>query len=64
MVKRKHHDEKKAQVLSSSSTTTGLRAVNPIGHQEHDAPLDLRLDTAFKVILHKIGYTSEMFKQA
>ena len=50
MVKRKHHDEKKAQVLSSSSTTTGLRAVNPIGHQEHDAPLDLRLDTAFKVI--------------
>ena len=50
MVKRKSDDEKKARKRSSSPTTTSLGKVKPIGFKEDNPPLDLRYDTAFKMI--------------
>ena len=40
----------KAQAPYSSEDTTGLGMVNPIGSEENNPPLDLRYDTAFKMI--------------
>lgn len=50
MVKRKNADEKNASRHSSSHTTTSLGRVRPIGSKEDNPPLDLRYDTAFKMI--------------
>ncbi|MCQ2238703.1 MAG: hypothetical protein MJZ73_05670 [Bacteroidaceae bacterium] len=50
MVEGKTIDEMKVQMPYSSQDTTGLGVVNPIGSKEDNPPLDLRIDTAFKVI--------------
>ena len=50
MVEGKTIYEMKAQAPCSLEDTTGLGSVNPIGFEENNPPLDLRIDIAFKVI--------------